>query len=116
MCKRLGKCKGLRSINGAHGYVIFGTNRVTKLAYSAPEHVVEVCVVDVFCANNLKPPKTYGLESIRTFFLSFDFISCFPFRDYIDSPIYTSFDKLYIMCLSPEWIRPNIPGYSDKQI
>ena len=109
MCKRLGKCKGLRiepsvdkskaiiptvvaiekhfqqfgkvdlifrSINGAHGYVIFGTNRVTKLAYSAPEHVIEGCVVDVFRANHLKQPKTYGLENIRTFFLSFDSFSC----------------------------------------
>ena len=43
-----------------------------------------------------------------------EWIHCFPLRDYVDSPFYTSFNKLYIMCLSPEWIRPNIPGFSDQ--
>ena len=40
----------------------------------------------------------------------------FPLSDYIDSPFFTSFDMLYIMCLSHGWIRPNIPGCSDQQI
>ena len=43
-------------------------------------------------------------------------ILCFRHRDYIDSSFFTSFGKLYIMCLSPEWIRPNIHGCSDQQI
>ena len=43
-------------------------------------------------------------------------ILCFPLRDYIDSPFFTCFDMLYIMCLSHGWIRPNIPACSDQQI